>query len=152
MKARTAMDTMRWKRILAATDFSPLGNRAVAEAHVLAEKFGTELHVLHVVDSADGIATQAGVTGTLDIDEATTGPKAWLGELLGERGTVRRVDAVQIGQDVADKILQYARAKEIDAIVVASHGRTGWHVLTWRCRRKSSSAWPSARSWCFDPR
>jgi len=119
------MDTMRWERILAATDFSPLGNRAVAEAHALAEKFGAELHVLHVVDNADGIATQHGATGTLNLDEVTTGPKAWLGELLGERGTVRRVDAVQIGPDVADKVLQYARTKDIDVIVLASHGRTG---------------------------
>ena len=119
------MDLMRWERILAATDFSPLGNRAVVEAHVLAEKFGAELHVLHVVDNADGVATQQGATGTLDIDEVATGPKAWLSELLGEKGTVRRVDAVQIGRDVADKILKYALAKEIDVIVLASHGRTG---------------------------
>ena len=32
---------------------------------------------------------------------------------------------LKIGRDVADKILKYALAKEIDVIVLASHGRTG---------------------------
>ena len=115
------METTKWRRILAATDFSPLGNRAVTEGHVLAETFGAELHVLHVVDSADGAATH-GVSGIVDPADGETG---WLGELLGETGNLRRVDAVQIGKDVADKIVNYAQRHEIDLIVVASHGRTG---------------------------
>lgn len=119
------MDTLKWQRILAATDFSDYGNRAVAEAHALAEKFEAELHVLHVVDNVDKVAERHGTTGTLEPDEVADGPKAWLAELLGETGTVRRVDAVQFGNDVAEKIVNYARTKAIDVIVLASHGRTG---------------------------
>lgn len=119
------MDTLKWQRILAATDFSPYGNRAVAEAHALAEKFGAELHVLHIVDNVDKIAERNGATGTLEPDEVAEGPKSWLAELLGETGTVRRVDAVQLGTDVAGKIVNYAKAKAIDVVVLASHGRTG---------------------------
>jgi len=119
------MNTTKWERILAATDFSPFGNRAVAEAHALAEKFGAELHVLHVVDNVDDMAEKNGATGTLEPDEVADGPKAWLAELLGEPGTVRRVDAVLYGKNVAKTIARYATAKKIDLIVVASHGRTG---------------------------
>jgi universal stress protein A len=124
------MDTTKWRRILAATDFSPMGNRAVTEGHSLAETFGAELHVLHVVDNADGAATQHGASGVLEPADGAVGNRAWLAELLGETGTVRRVDSVQIGRDVAEKIVHYARHQEIDLIVVASHGRTGLaHLL-----------------------
>jgi len=119
------MDTMNWQRILAATDFSSFGNRAVAQAHSLAEKYGAELHVLHVVDNVDDVAEHYGATGTLEPGEEVEGPKAWLAELLGEAGTVRRVDAVQFGKNVAETIGRYASAKNIDLIVMASHGRTG---------------------------
>jgi len=119
------MNATKWGRILAATDFSDFGNRAVAEAHALAEKFGAELHVLHVVDNVDDLAEQNGATGTLEPDDVAEGPRAWLAELLGEPGTVRRVDAVLYGKNVAKTIARYASAKNIDLIVVASHGRTG---------------------------
>jgi len=119
------MDTMKWQRILAATDFSAFGNRAVAEAHALAEKFGAELHVLHVVDNVDAVAEQNGATGTLEPGDETEGPKAWLAELLGESGTLSRVDAVQFGKNVAKTIVRYASAKDIDLIVLGSHGRSG---------------------------
>jgi nucleotide-binding universal stress UspA family protein len=115
------MENCNWKCILAATDFSPLGNRAVAAAHELAEKFGAELHVLHVVSNADEVAIKGGATGTMEAGD----PGAWLGQLLGETGSVRRVEAVQIARDVPDKIVRYAEGHGVDLIVLASHGRSG---------------------------
>src|SRR5271166_480787 len=117
------MTTPNWQHILTTTDLSPFASKAVAYAHGLAEKFGAELHVLHVVDSADKAAAQHAVAGTYDPAEIAEPQTAWLGELLGETGTIRRVEAVQIGKDVAEKIVQYAEKHDIDLIVLASHGR-----------------------------
>jgi nucleotide-binding universal stress UspA family protein len=119
------MKTVTWSRILATTDFSPLANRAVDYAHALAEKFGAELHVLHVAaDASRGLAEQ-GLSAILDPAEGEDERSEWLQRLLGESSTVRRVEAVQIGTDIADKIVHYARAKAIDLVVMATHGRTG---------------------------
>ena len=118
------MSAVQWKRILATTDFSPFSNKAVSYAHDLAEQTGAELHVLHVVPNSSQAAAQHGATGTYDpsdTDELTT----WLGTLLGETGTIRRVESIQIGHNTPEKIAHYAQAKEIDLIVMASHGRTG---------------------------
>jgi nucleotide-binding universal stress UspA family protein len=54
----------------------------------------------------------------------------WLAGLLGERGSIRRVEAVRVGSDVARAIVQYAVKQSIDLIVMATHGRTGLsHLL-----------------------
>src|SRR5262249_24714841 len=103
------MSAVSWKRILATTDFSPFGNKAVAYAHGLAESSGAELHVLTVADNADVAARQGGATGLLEPADKTDERWAWLAELHGETGTVRRIDAVVIGKKTADKIADYAQ-------------------------------------------
>ena len=50
-----------WTRILVTTDLSKQASRAVEYAHTLAEKFGSELHVLHVVDDVQQLAAEASV-------------------------------------------------------------------------------------------
>jgi nucleotide-binding universal stress UspA family protein len=119
------MSTANWKRIMATTDFSPFGNKAVAYAHDLAENCGAELHVLTVADNADVAARQGGATGVLEPADKDDERWAWLAELHGETGKVRRIDAVVIGKKTAEKIAEYAQKHEIDLIVIASHGRTG---------------------------
>jgi nucleotide-binding universal stress UspA family protein len=119
------MKSANWQRILATTDFSRFGNMAVSYAHSLAEKFGAELHVLHVAADATAAATVHGTAGTFEPDDPHDRRRDWLADLLGESGSIRRVDVVQLGTDVADKIIQYARAQDVDLIVMATHGRSG---------------------------
>jgi len=119
------MSALNWQRILATTDFSPFANKAVDYAHALAEKSGAELHVLHITEDISEAVAQHGVSGTFDPTEGTDDRTEWLGRLLGETGTLRRVEAVQVGKDVAEKIIQYAKDKKIDVIVMATHGWSG---------------------------
>jgi nucleotide-binding universal stress UspA family protein len=114
-----------WQRILTATDLSPFAEAAVQYAHGLAEKFGAELHVLHVVEDSTEAARLMGTTGTYDPADRDNPANVWLGKLLGESGSIRRTEAVQIGTDVADKIVKYAGVHAIDVLVMATHGRTG---------------------------
>jgi nucleotide-binding universal stress UspA family protein len=119
----------RLERILAPTDLSPFAERAVAYAHGLAEKFGAELHVLHVAADLTEAAKLHGATGVVE-PAGQDDYDRWLAGLLGEAGNVRRVEAVRIGGDVADTIDRYAREQAIDLIVLATHGRTGLsHLL-----------------------
>ncbi|MFN4258552.1 MAG: universal stress protein [Gemmataceae bacterium] len=119
------MNVVQWQRILAATDFSPFGDKAVTYAHELAEKFGAELHVLHVVGDITEASSKHGIAGSFDADDVTDERRQWIGDILGETGSIRRFDAVQIGTDVAEKIATYAKTYDISLIVMASHGRSG---------------------------
>jgi nucleotide-binding universal stress UspA family protein len=123
------MTPLRLDKILAPTDLSPPAEAAVRYAHALAERFSAELHVLHVVGDLAEAARLHGATGIVD-PSSNDEYDQWLAAILGEAGTIRRVEAVRIGSDIAGTILQYAQTEKIDLIVMATHGRTGLkHLL-----------------------
>jgi nucleotide-binding universal stress UspA family protein len=126
----TPTKPLKWERVLVPTDFSRFANSAVGYAHALAEKFGAELHVLYVVkDYSEAIAEHA-LTGVLGPGAEQDEFDRWLAGLLGEPGTVRRVTAVRVGDDVAATVAKYCDRHGIDLIVLATHGRTGLkHLL-----------------------
>src|SRR6267154_1534250 len=107
-----------WNRILAPTDLSPIAERAVQYAHRLAESLGSELHVLHVARDAAELSAYVPATGVVDPDNLSDDYHRWLATLLGERGTIRRVEAVRVGADVAEAIRKYAEQQEADLIVM----------------------------------
>ena len=119
------MAAPKWKRILAATDFSPFASRAVSYAHELAEQLAAELHVLHVARSISELAAEHGTSGRLSPDSTEEEGAEWLAGLLGEQRNLERIEAVRVGQDIAESINHYARQNNIDIIVIATHGRTG---------------------------
>jgi nucleotide-binding universal stress UspA family protein len=119
------MINVHWKRILAATDLSPSCNQAVEYAHRLAEQSGAELHVLHVVRDPSGAEAMFGATGAFEAADAADHDQVWLRAILGESGSIRRVESLQVGGDIAKKIKQYVRAHDIDLLVMATHGRKG---------------------------
>jgi nucleotide-binding universal stress UspA family protein len=94
--------------ILAATDFSAQSQRAFEAALALAEIFGAELHVLHVVS---GAAKQKLAQEHLD----------GLGK---EIGVIEIVRAIAVGH-AASEIVKYAEREKIDLIVLGTHGRSG---------------------------
>jgi len=119
------MKPFKWERVLVTTDFSRFANQAIGYAHSLAEKFNAELHVLHVVPSVSAAVAEFGATGVFDHNSSEDARSKWLAEVLGECGTIRRVEAVCFGTDAAAVIADYASKHEIDLIVIATHGRTG---------------------------
>jgi len=114
-----------WKRILTATDFSPLGNKAVEYANGLAADLGAELHVLHIARDVSDVAFKHGPTGVIDPGMEETEGEAWLREVLGQSKGIRRIESIQMGHNVAEKITQYANANGVQLIVMATHGRSG---------------------------
>src|SRR5947209_19797275 len=103
------MTAVRLDKILAPTDLSARAEAAVQYAHGLAERFGAELHVLHIAADLTEAARLHGATGVVDTSPSADDYDRWLAALLGEAGSVRRVEAVRIGSDVAGTICRYAQ-------------------------------------------
>jgi universal stress protein A len=124
------MSDFKLTRILAPTDRSPFSEKAVTYARNLAKQFGAELHVLRVMADEEKALAAYATTGVIDASQPQDEYNRWVAELVGETGDVRRIEAVQIGTDVPDAVVRYAKNNDIDLIVMATHGRTGLtHLL-----------------------
>ena len=117
------------RRILFPTDFSEPAQQALKYAMALTERFGSELHLLHVIppiptpfpDSSSSLALPADYLTT----QADVAKKRFVKE-LGETWLAehRTVQAVEEGFAV-DEIVRYAKKHDIDMIVVGTHGNSG---------------------------
>jgi nucleotide-binding universal stress UspA family protein len=124
------MEPLKWDRILVPTDLSPLSRKAVDYAHALAERVQAELHVLHVVRDVNELAKEHGATGLLEPGAGQDDYDDWLAAIVGESGTVRRIESLRVGAHPHEVIVDYARKQNIELIVIATHGRTGLtHLL-----------------------
>jgi nucleotide-binding universal stress UspA family protein len=120
------------RRILVPTDFSSSSKSALRFAAELASRFESELHVLHVIESAvipDSIARFA---ARKPIEERRTPAAAsFAGDVL-ESGPMagREVVSAAVEGVAAQEIVRYAGEHGIDLIVLGSHGNTGLaHIL-----------------------
>jgi universal stress protein A len=122
------------KRILFPTDFSECGRAAEKYAWALSERFGAELHVLHVLADIMMTIPEPG--------SAMAVPQNFLGEMKQEaeraldkilpqatKAGLRVVRATRMGNAYVE-IVKYAEEKGIDLIVVGTHGRSAlMHML-----------------------
>ncbi|NVB79183.1 MAG: universal stress protein [Kofleriaceae bacterium] len=108
-----AIPTLQVPRLvsaLVATDLSSFANRAVPFAFALTDE-GGEVHIAHVVDEDH------------EIDEVETKRQLLA---LAPTGMKRQVSAhILRGSDAAKTIAQAAAREGVDAICIASHGRSG---------------------------
>lgn len=118
------------KNILVATDFSAPSEAALVYGRNFARTFGGTLHVLHVVDDVasrvvDLTATMPNV-GQLQMELEADGRQrlqAFLNDDDRESLHARAMTATSASP--AQAILAYARAQDIDLIIIGTHGRTG---------------------------
>lgn len=123
------------KHILLPTDFSEFSAEAVNYACAFAERFGAELHVLHVIHELAASIPEAVVelAGSLEnyMEEAELRALEKLGTVLDDdwcQGK-RIVRATRQGSPFL-QIVEYAKQNEIDLIVMGTHGRSGLsHLL-----------------------
>lgn len=120
-------------RVLVATDFSPLGNRAVAAGCALLPN-GGRLRLVHVVAPRQSPITLLG--GHLKHSSLSPGEHARLlsaarrrlGALLPADAVRRGIEAeavVEIADDVAASVLRQADQFGAHVICLSSHGRSG---------------------------
>ena len=122
-------------RILVPTDFSDFSKPALTYGCAMAARFDAELHLLHVVPdpamlvpeaAAFSVESMEAQTEMLRIEAMKTlntlPPDGW----SDGKPVVREV---RVGAAFME-IIDYAREKDIDLIVIGTHGRSGlMHVL-----------------------
>lgn len=126
---------IKMQRILYPTDFSDLATHAVGYASSFADAFNAEIHMLHVVDEAYQYWMAMGPDSLPvgpTVDEILQSAKEQMSRWKTEQfASARRpvVAEVTIGRPFFE-IINYAKTREIDLIIMGTHGRGGLtHVL-----------------------
>ena len=122
-------------RILLPTDFSKFSDNALRYGVAFAEKFGAEIYLLHVVqDLALFIPEAVMMAGPLTaapVEQFVTAARTALENVVAKL----KLPGIAIHPEVAEgvpyeEILRLARERDVDLIVMGTHGHTGLaHVL-----------------------
>ena len=123
-----------FKKILCPTDFSQPSYKAVIAANELALYFSSELIMAHVVSSPIHAAAIIGAPMASyvppRIEDTEAGPKKQLDAITQAMVSpdVKTQTVIAEG-DAEDEIIRLAAKHDVDAIVIATHGLTGWRHL-----------------------
>ena len=111
-----------WKNILFATDGSKYSEAATGKAIDFAKSYGSELHVISVVDVTEEFIARA--PGALE--ELVKKAKGVVDDVKNKAASegVKAEGMVKEGE-AAKSIIDLAEKKKAGAIIMGSHGRTG---------------------------
>jgi universal stress protein A len=118
------------KQILVPTDFSTYSDKALKEAIDIAEQHGSTIHLLHVNSIVRQCAIDYCMTSEIIDDlekQSTDNAQKLIGEEINkfpESKKVTIIPEVKKGTPY-EEILKDQMEKNIDLIVIASHGTTG---------------------------
>jgi len=121
---------MQIRSILLPTDFSDCGNYALSYAASLARAFGASIICVHVIEPMVPTVGYSGMTEPLPIaditDQLEDSAERELPK-LAEREEVAglKVEEMIVHGEAASEIVRVAKERNVDLIVVSSHGRTG---------------------------
>lgn len=121
---------MQVRSILLPTDFSECGNFALSYATSLARKFGASIICLHVIEPIVPSVGYSGMTEPLPIadisDQLEDSAERELPKLAEREDCAGlEVEEMIVHGEAASEIVRVAKDREVDLIVVSSHGRTG---------------------------
>ena len=116
------------RRILFPTDFSEPAREAQQYAVALAERFGAELHLLHIVAPVMPYpdASSPWVMPEKEVKLQIAAADQRLSVELDPKWTSQHnAKHATVTGFAVDEILKYAEANQIDLIVLGTHGHTG---------------------------
>lgn len=132
-----------FENILVPLDGSELSEQALPVARGLAQQFGSTVHIIHVVTTADelgaGRHVESPQIAEIEVEQARRLTQsrvdrgaAYVEQVqsqLKEAG-IKIDDRVAVGQgDPANQIVDYIKANGINLVVMTSHGRGGLRRL-----------------------
>ena len=113
------------KAVLVATDFSPPSDAALTYGRALARTFGASLHVLHVVEN---YFLRPSASAPYMVQEAKT--RMLDAQLTDDdRRQLGAITVLEISDEPADAIADYAKTHNIGLIVMGTHSRSGLERL-----------------------
>lgn len=120
-------------KILLPTDFSEHGKYAVPWAVDMAQKYGAELHVIHVFDEGAFEAFYFNYAGETEeyFEKVRRGFQEEVDNYLADFDTdgLSIVPVLSNGNPFVE-VVKYAKENGVDIIVMGTHGRTGMaHAL-----------------------
>lgn len=121
---------MQIRLILLPTDFSDCANYALSYAASLARTFGASIICVHVIEPMVPTVGYSGMTEPMPIaditDQLEDSAERELPKLSGcEECVGLQVEEVIVHGEAASEIVRVAKDRNVDLIVVSSHGRTG---------------------------
>ena len=124
-------------KILVPLDFSTSSSAALAMATALAQRFGAEIHLLHVVpmlpviNGIDDLPQMQTAFETKSLKESRDRAEQSSAKHMGPIVSlgVKASYTAEIGADVVGNILTAIKSQDIDMIVISTHGISGWRPL-----------------------
>ena len=118
-------------KILCPVDFSTPSYAALDAAVGLAAQYASELHIIHVVEPLISNSMIGKTSYRLYQKRLITDSRHTIKELIRTRvGKRIKTHSIVKNGDPAKEIVKTAIQKNIDVIVIATHGRKGWgHLL-----------------------
>ena len=111
------MTRITMKNLLIPTDFSDCAGEALKAGMQLARRFGSKVHLLHLIESAPG------TSGSESVEQRLT--RGGLEPLLENYPDVPSVAVCVAGGLLRERISSYVAGHGIDLIVMGSHGVGG---------------------------
>ena len=113
------------KSVMVATDFSPLSEKAIDYAVMIAKQFGAKILIMHVLDPITVTTTDALMFS--DNSEALRKMAEEmmknLADILKEKGV--SIETALLKGAAASEIISKAAQAGVDVIIMGTHGRKG---------------------------
>jgi nucleotide-binding universal stress UspA family protein len=121
---------MEIRSILVPIDFSECGNYALSYGAALARSFGASIICVHVIEPMAPAVGYSGMSEPLPIadisDQLEDSAERELPKIAeSEECAGLEVEELIVHGEAASEIVRVAKDRQVDLIVVSSHGRTG---------------------------
>jgi nucleotide-binding universal stress UspA family protein len=126
------MPTWPPRKILCPTDFSEGSTKAISQGTELAKQFRASIFLLHAISmQPPPLPTDPGYSDMLEtnniLDEQARRNLQKAADQLENAGLTTR--AIVVIGDAATAIVETAEREQVDLIVIATYGKTGWRRL-----------------------
>jgi universal stress protein A len=119
---------IRIKKILVPTDFSPASRKSFSYALRFAKALGSKVTLLHVIEPPASLTLAGLPTSAALSEKELADAAAGLSTLVDEADAAGVPDAKSLVRTgvATHEIVEAAKDLDVDLIVIATHGYTGW--------------------------
>ena len=120
----------QYKKILLAVELNPESDALIIDkARVLRDQYGAQLILIHAVEHLSNYGAAYGVSAGIDVEEILVNDAKKSMKDVGDKLNVTADNQVIKLGPAAQIILEEAKERGIDLIVIGSHGRHGIRLL-----------------------